>query len=178
MLGFSAILSKNVGWRRTCCDKFCSDGFFLLYQFLLPFGSFLSLHFQLINDFTFRILPSTQATNIYGSNAAMHIVCIIWRHFSQFTTITIHISRFSMCEHNSFFLSSRFVVIFPPIFVVVWFFFLIIYGEYLRMNRIEMQLSKHDKPFGKIVNWKIKDRRERAHGYTCTGWKDITVWIK
>lgn len=66
---FSDFIEKCLVCARTCCDKFCNDGFHSIN--FLSFVLFVC--FQLINDFTFRNLPCTPCS--------MHIVCIIWRQF-------------------------------------------------------------------------------------------------
>lgn len=113
-------------YRNVCFCAHVAISFAMMVSFVsISFVLFLSIsfffffHFQLINDFTFRNLPSKQATNTYCSNAACTLCASFDDIFSQFITIMIRISRFSMCKcMNSFFVRCYF----SSFFVVVLFF--------------------------------------------------------
>lgn len=119
---FSAILSKCL-FLRTCCDKFCNDGFLCINFFRSFSFHFFFLLFSFSINQRFYIpksaKQSTQATNIYCSNAVCTLCASFDDIFSQFITIMIRISRFSMCKcMNSFFVCCYF----SSFFVVVLFF--------------------------------------------------------
>lgn len=136
----------------TMASSFCIN--FVVVRFFSFFSFSINQRFYIPNSVK-------HATNKFTCMCSIaHRVHHLTTHFSQFTTIMIRISRFSMCVSTTLFLDS---LLFFLRFLLLFCFFPIIYGEYLRMNRIEMQLSKHDKPFGKKESrgsrWHTQDEK-------------------
>lgn len=111
----------NFIFSKSCCDH--------IKTHMLPYSlmvSFVSLSSFSINQ---RFFISKSARKIL----VKHIVCAhLWRHILSWLLLWFRIIGLSSCSFFSF--GSPF------------FSFTIIYGEYTRMNRFEMQLSNTKQP--------------------------------
>lgn len=121
-----AIISRNVSVSRTCC----------LIRWWLPLYRFL-LHFFIPINQRFYI-PNLLHT---GNRTLEHIVHLL----RQFSTVFFSLLWFVSFGSAILISHSFFLLYYSCLFFC---FFFIIYGENVRMNRIEMQLTEYEAATG------------------------------